>query len=509
MSTTVAAAWAAAVREAGTRPILVFDDVSITYAELDYASDMVAAGLLAAGRKRGDRVALIGMNRPEWLVVYLAAAKLGIIIVAISVRYREGELLHMLGQSGAVMLITPRAAGDFRYEGYLEKLQEKLPDLKSIVYLDGDASPLHGTVDRDTLDALAAQIEPSDPLVLIYTSGTTGVPKGATLTNASQLASANAQREHTRGNEDDVGTLALPLNHVGGITCAFLAAVTARASCILMPAFSPKFYVDQIKKHGATTVTGVPTMLTLVLREPGLADMDGSRIRMIITGGSNVEPQLYEALHARFPNATFMNLYGLSETSGAAVMSSWDGPPDIISKSIGKPLGGVSLQIRDDAGNEVPTGETGEIWIKGGPVVAGYWAMPEETAASFTDGWLHTGDLAYVDEKGNVVLRGRKKEMFLQGGYNVYPVEVENVLARHPAVLMVAGIGIPDEILGEVGCYYIVPKEGMTVTDEELIAFCKDKVADYKVPRRIIQRAELPLTPAGKIQKSSLKAESH
>lgn len=507
MTETVPAAWAAAVHDAGTRPVLIFDDVPITYAELDYASDMVAAGLIARGRKRGDRIGLIGMNRPEWLVVYLAAAKLGCIVVAISVRYREGELLHMLGQSECEMLVTPRAAGDFRYEGYLEKLQEKLPRLKEIVYLDHDASPLHGQVDRDELDARAKEIEPLDPIMLIYTSGTTGVPKGATLTHRSQLASAKAERDHIKMTENDVGTLAMPLNHVGGITCAFMTSVTARAASILMPAFSPKFFVDQIKKHGATIFTGVPTMLTLALREPGLEDLDASKIRVIITGGSNVEPALYDALHARFPNAAFMNLYGLSETSGATVMSSWNSPPDVISISIGRPLEGVALEIRDAEGKNVPQGETGEIWIKAPMVVAGYWAMHEETNAAFTDGWLHTGDLAYLDPQGNVVLRGRKKEMYIQGGYNVYPVEVENVLARHPAVLMVAGIGIPDDVLGEVGCYFIVPKEGVKVTDEELIDFCRDKVANYKVPRRIIQRAELPLTPAGKIQKAALKAE--
>jgi len=203
-----------------------------------------------------------------------------------------------------------------------------------------------------------------------------------------------------------------------------------------------------------------------------------------------------------------MNLYGLSETSGMVVMNSWESDFDVLLQSIGQPVGNLEMKIVDHDGCQVAQGDTGELCFRGDAVVSEYYNMPEKSAEAFADGWVFTGDMGYLDGAGNIYLKGRKKEMYIQGGYNVYPVEVENVLVSHPKVAMAAGIGVPDPVLGEVGKYYIVPTAGSEPDDEEIIAFCKERLADYKIPKQIVFRTELPLTPAGKIMKSALKNES-
>jgi len=221
-----------------------------------------------------------------------------------------------------------------------------------------------------------------------------------------------------------------------------------------------------------------------------------------------VEPDLFHQINKAFPNATLMNLYGLSEASGGVVMSPWDSSFEKTISSIGKTIGGFEVKVVDPDGKEVPTGETGEICFRGDFICSGYFRMPEETDEAFgKDGWLHSGDMGYIDEEGYIILMGRKKEMYLQGGFNVYPVEIENFISQHPKVHMVAGIGIPDPVLGEIGRYYIIPKPGTEPTEEEIKTYCKEHLADYKVPKQIVFRQSLPMTPVGKIMKSKLKEE--
>ena len=368
-------------------------------------------------------------------------------------------------------------------------------------------SLLDTDVDRDALDNVQESVAPEDLMMIIYTSGTTGKPKGAAISHRSQLASARAQAEHTRITEDDVIPLALPLNHVGGITCGLLTTLLGRGKCILIPMFDPDQVIKLSAQYGATIMPGVPTMHTLVLMNENLSAWDTANVRLVVTGGSNSEPDLLEKLYKTFPGATVMNLYGLSESSGAVVLSPWGSDFDTTVRSIGKPIGDFQVKVVDGEGNVLPAGETGELCFKGDAVVSSYFRGADETADAFRSGWLKTGDMGYIDNQGYITLMGRKKEMYLQGGFNVYPVEVENLLTKHPKVLMAAGIGVPDSVLGEVGRYYIIPKPGEDPTKEEIIEYCKEHLADYKVPRQIEFREELPLTPVGKIMKSLLKEE--
>ena len=505
---------AAAIAPDGTG--WIFGDRKISFQEMDEASDRVASGLLRLGFEKGDRIGVIALNQPEWLQVYFAAAKIGLVVVGLSVRYRDSELDYIINHSQARGLVTLAALGDLDYVKFFESFKDKIPTVKDYIFIGGSGSSgghslaeLAGTeIDRDALAQAKAQVKPEDLMILIYTSGTTGQPKGAAISHSSQLASARAQAVHAQNNENDMIPLALPFNHVGGITCGILTALLARSTCVLIPIFDPAKVIEVMQKYPPTLLPGVPTMHTLLLMNENIGAIDNSKIRLIITGGSNAEPALLTKMYETFPQAKVMNLYGLSESSGAVVLSPWESDFDTTIKSIGKPIGDFQVKVIDADGRDLPSGETGELCFKGGAVVRGYFRMPEETADTFDQGgWLHTGDMGYVDQEGYIVLMGRKKEMYLQGGFNVYPVEVENLLTKHPKVAMAAGIGVPDPVLGEVGRYYVIPAPGTDPTAEELQAYCREHLADYKVPKQIVFRTELPLSPVGKIVKIQLKEE--
>jgi fatty-acyl-CoA synthase len=498
-----------AARQTPDRAFLVGEGEPVSFADLDALADRCAAGLAARGIAPGDRVAVAGLNTVDWLTLFFGATRLGAAVVTLNVRYRETELEYMLGHSGARMVVTPADVGGFDYPAMYAALRPRLPGLEAVVWF-GDDGPdgfpglltTAGPPPENPVDA-------GTPAVVLYTSGTTGRPKGAVLTHGSLLASARGQQERQQTGPDDVLVATLPFNHVGGLTCTVLHSLVSRARVALIPAFSPGAALAAAARHGVTILPGVPTMYVLMLAELAKTDADLSTVRIAVAGGSNVDPPLARAMAQAFPGARVQNLYGLSETSGACVMSGADDDLATVCETLGTALSGVTLRVVDPVtGAEVPDGEDGELQLRGDCVAAGYWQMPAETADSFRDGWLATGDMVTRRPDGHLVLRGRRKEMFLQGGFNVYPVEVENVLAAHPGVALAAGIGVPDDVLGEVGLYFVVPADPASPPGpEELSAWCRERLADYKVPRRFEIRAELPTTPAGKIAKAQLRSE--
>lgn len=493
----------------------IFQNQPISFKQVNETSDRLASAFLKMGFKRGDRVGVIGLNQPEWLYTYFAAAKIGVIVVALNVRYRELELEYMLNQSKARAVVSIASLADMSYVNFFQAFREKVPTVADYVFIGGDGSfgksleaLLEEPMDRAALDKAKAEVVPDDPIMIIYTSGTTGRPKGAILSNKSQLASARAQAAHQKAVPGDLCQLALPLNHVGGITCGIITTLLGGGTVELIPFFDPAVIIRQAKAHPPTLMNGVPTMHTLLLMNPDFESLDTSSVRLVVTGGSNSEPALLNKLYEKYPNAAVMNLYGLSEASGALVLSPWDSGYEKTLRSIGKPIGDFRVKVVDVEGAELPAGEVGELHFKGGAVGPGYYDMPEETSEAFDrDGWLHTGDMGFLDDEGYINLMGRLKEMYLQGGYNVYPVEVENHISKHPKVAMVAGIGVPDTVLGEVGRYYIIPKPGEDVTEEEIKSWCRESLADYKTPRQVVFTNELPLTPVGKVMKSKLKED--
>lgn len=504
-----------AAAESPDEPMMIYEGKEISFSEADAVSDRVAAGLLKMGFSKGDKIGIIALNQPEWLFTYFAAAKIGVVITGLSVRYRDSELDYILNQSETRAVLSLPAAGELNYVDFFNGFKSKIPTVKEFIYLGGELSDgdflfadlMNTEIDRAALDQAKAEVKPEDDMIIIYTSGTTGTPKGAVISHKSQLASARAQAIHTKIGPDDCFPMALPFNHVGGITCGVLTSLLGKSKYVLIPMFSPDYIVEQLKKYPATIGTGVPTMYMMLMMTESYMALDHSQVRVAIIGGSNVDGTLLKKLYSTYPNAEVMNLYGLSESSGTLVMSPWDSDDDTTVKSIGKPIGDFKVKVVDENDSELPQGEVGEICFKGDAVISRYYGMPDKSAETFKDGWLFTGDMGFLDEEGFIVLKGRKKEMYIQGGFNVYPVEVENLLASHPKVAMVAGIGVKDDVLGEVGRYYIIPAPGTEPTEEEIIAFCKEQLADYKVPRQIVFRPELPMTPAGKIMKSVLEKE--
>ncbi|GGU92597.1 AMP-binding protein [Actinomadura cremea] len=511
-ATTVGAALRNAAAKGGT--FLYDGDETITYPAFDELADRVAAGLLARGVGRGDRIGLLGLNTPGWLAVFFGAARIGAVVVPLNVRYREAELAHMLGQSGARTVVSVDAAGGFDFAAFFDGFRARVPGVRDHVFF-GTGFPgstsfdelVAAPPDPAALAAARGAVAPDDPLLILYTSGTTGRPKGAVITHRGLLASASAQADHFGMDEREVLLGHLPFNHVGGITCTVMAALVAGGAVALLPAFSPDGALRAVERHRVTLLSAVPTMFVLMLGHADFADRDVSSVRTCVAGGSNVEPALGEAIRRGFPGAPLYGLYGLSESSGACVLSRTDDDPETVARTLGVAIGDVEARTVAADGTVLPPGETGELQIRGACVAAGYWDMPAETAEAFLpDGWLATGDMALLEPDGHLVLRGRKKEMYIQGGFNVYPVEIENVLAAHPGVAMVAGFGVPDDVLGEVGCCYVVPRpDGDPPTPDELTAYCRDRLADYKVPRRFVVTAEVPLTPVGKIHKALLR----
>ncbi len=532
LAPTIGEPLAAAARARGGRTAYIDGDRRVSWAEIDAQADRVACGLLAMGFRRGDRIGLIALNGIEWLQACFGAMRIGVAVVAMSVRYRDTEVGYMLADSGATGLITAAEVDGFDLLAMAGRMSAALPALRRVIPLApaagaaaaGAAAPaspgaaagegatlaglLQTPVDSAALAAARAAVAPGDLAMAIYTSGTTGRPKGAGLTHASMLASASAQAAHQGAHEGDVLQLALPLTLVGGITCGVLTNLIGGGVCEMVPVFKADLVLGMIARNPPTLLTGVPTMLTLLAAHPDWADARLDGVRLIITGGSNVESGLLAQMRARMPAAQVMNLYGLSESSGALVMT----PPGCdearLMGSIGRPLAGAELRVMTREGRPAQLGEVGELWFRGLGVVPGYIGAAADSDAFDRDGWLHTGDLGEVDADGYIRLRGRAKDMYIQGGYNVYPAEVEDLIGRHPKVLMVAGIGVPDRVLGEVGRYYVVPRPGSGLTEQEILDHCKGRLADYKVPRQVVLRDELPLTPAGKIQKAALRAEN-
>ncbi|MGD0275867.1 MAG: AMP-binding protein [Syntrophales bacterium] len=491
-------------------------DRTISFSEMNETSDRVASWLLKKGIRKGDRIGIIALNQPEWLHVYFAAAKIGAAIVGLNVRYRDMELDYMLNQSETSLVVSLTEFGGFDYVKYFDSCRRKIPTVKDFVFIGDGGFPgsisydslLAEPVDANILDKVKSSVTPDDLMIIIYTSGTTGTPKGAAITHKSQLASAVAQVNHAGMKPDDCMLIIVPLNHVGGITCAVLSSLLAKTKGILIPFPDLNEIVEKAKKYQPTIYGGVPTLYSILFMHSDFLKLDFSNVRIAISGGSNAEPALLTQIKDAFQNAVVMNLYGLSETSGAVVLSPWESDFETTVRSIGKPIGDFQVKVINSQGDAVPPDEIGELCFKGDAVCSGYFRMPDATAESFDkDGWLHTGDMGFLDKEGYIVLKGRKKEMYVQGGFNVYPVEVENLIAKHPKVMMAADIGVPDPVLGEVGRCYIVPRPGVSPTAEEIVAYCKEHLADYKVPRQIVFKDALPMTPAGKVMKIKLKEE--
>jgi fatty-acyl-CoA synthase len=501
----------------GEKVFLYTEEGEVTYRELAQRSRWSARALAQRGVVAGDRVALATENRPEWLIAFFGLLRLGAIAVTINPLYRESELLHMLRSTDTKVVISESKSGDYDLAQFYAGAE--LPELTHRIFLPGSPLPMQAGSEsfeqwlasgRDT-GPMPAPAPPSadEPAVILFSSGTTGRSKGAVLTHRSIIASGAAQAECFRQCPDDVILGAMPLNHVGGLTCTITSALVAGCSVELIRRFNPVAVFERLKRGRITFAFGVPTMYSMMLAIPDLQGMDLSRVRLCVIGGSNVEPALAKAVMKLFPQARLANLYGLSESSGACIISPEGEDLEHLLTTIGVAIGDFQTRTVNSSGTPLADGEIGELQVKGECVMKEYWRMPEQTAQVIDDeGWLSTGDIAVRSSDGHVALRGRSKEMFIRGGYNVYPSEVENTIAQLPQVAMVAVVGVPDEKYGATGCAFVVRKDGHTADAEQILRHCRSQLADYKVPDVIEFVDALPLTPSGKIKKSELRPAS-
>lgn len=476
-----------------------------TYRELNERASRAANFLREElGVEKGDRVSILANNGVEYLDLFYGVAKIGAIFAPLNWRLVAAELTYIVNDNRPkVLIVGPE---------FVDVVAEMRPQIDVEHYVGLTDAALDGSRDYDALLAAAPPDEPQrppldgeTPYCLLYTSGTTGRPKGAIIPHRQVLWNCINTAISWGLTEHDVSPVFTPLFHAGGLFAFLTPLFYLGGRVVLSKAFDADETLRIIQEEGCTVILGVPTLFRLWMDAPGFAEADFSHVHFFISGGAPCPPQLIQAWREE-KKIVFRQGYGLTEV-GPNCFSMTDEESVRKVGSVGKPIFHSAMRLVDEAGRDVPTGETGELLIAGPHVCSGYWNNPEATAAALEDGWFHTGDMAWRDEDGFYTIAGRFKDMIISGGENVYALEVESVFMQHEAVAEAALIGRPDEKWGEAGVMIVVLKPGATTSEEELRAFCHGKLARYKIPKQVIFVDELPHSPYGKVEKVKLKAQ--
>jgi fatty-acyl-CoA synthase len=530
---TIPQTLAATVARWPNRPAAVFRAQGLrwTWAELAAQVDRVAAGLLAAGLGRGDRLGIWSPNRAEWLLAQFATARIGVILVAINPAYRVAELEFALRKTGCRMLVT---AERFKTSDYLAMLREIAPELNSaepgrlraarlpalewvVTCGDGghpgclrfaDLAGMGAGVDRAALDAASAALDRNDPINIQFTSGTTGLPKGATLTHRNIVNNAAFVTAAQALMESDRLCIPVPFYHCFGMVMGTLGCAT-KGACMVIPGegFEPEATLAAVAEERATALYAVPTMFVAMLEHPRFAAFDLTSLRTGIMAGAPCPVEIMKRVQRDMHMAGVTIAYGMTETSPVSFQSGLDTPLDKRVGSVGRIQPHLEVKIAGPDGAPVPVGAEGELMTRGYSVMQGYWDEPDQTARAIDpEGWMHTGDLARLDAEGYCNITGRLKDLIIRGGENIAPREIEEFLYTHPEVSVVQVFGIPDARLGEIVCAWIVPKPGTAPTEDAIRAYCQGRIAHYKVPAVVRFRSELPMTVTGKPQKFLMRA---
>ena len=493
---------------------IIFEDQPITYKALNEGANQWAHLLCEKGIRKGDRIAVVLLNCVEFLEAFFAAAKLGAIFVPLNWRLAPPELGYQLNDCGARTLLF--------HDSFLANVDPIRPAIQveedKFVFLKSGSPTmpgfeLPGCPDwAEECEAIVKHqpttepeptppVEFDDPLAILYTSGTTGNPKGAILTHAQTYFKNFQIAAYANGSADDVMVAQVPLFHSGGLFIVATPCLCAGMTMVMRRGFDPNQFADDIEKYRATNVFAMTTMWRMILETGKLDEIDTSSVRFVAGGGERTPPSLFEELAKRGLHMR----QGFGQTECSAMMSV--PKEDVFRKmgSIGKPGFFADIWIAREDGTRAAPREIGEIVAKGPTVMSGYWNLPEKTAEAITDGVLKTGDLGYMDEEGYFYIVDRAKDMYRSGGENVYPAEIEKILAGHPKISNVAIIGVPDEKWGEAGVAFVVAAQGETITEEEVREYLKDKVAKFKHPKTIEFVEDLPLTATMKVKKAELK----
>ncbi|TVZ02130.1 fatty acid--CoA ligase family protein [Trebonia kvetii] len=510
--------------------------VRLTYADLGSRSEEFARALIAAGVKQGEAVALWAPNSATWIIDALGVLAAGAVLVPVNTRYKGAEARYLLAKARAVLLVVDNGFLGNDYLGMLREAGQEagpadsgqsgtgagavplpgLPFLRSVVTLRPDDDPvalpyekflegaaLAGPQEVDKrIDALA----PGTLCDLVFTSGTSGVPKGVMTSHEASVRTSLAWADGVGLRAGDRYLIINPFFHSFGYRAGMLACVLKRATMFPLAVFDVEATLQVAQAERITVLPGPPTLYHSILDDPRFPDFDLSALRIVIAGAATVPEALFYRVRAELPNVeTVQSPYGLTEVAGTATTCPPDSSIEKMSTTVGKAIPGTELAIVDKQGRPLPAGEDGEIVIRGYNVMLGYFEDPAATAEAIdAAGWLHTGDVGHLDEDGYLTLTGRIKEVFQTGGFNVYPVEVEQLLATHPMIAEAVVIGVPDTRLGEVGHAFVVPRPGCSPEPDEVISFARARIANFKVPRGVTVVHALPRTALGKVQKFRL-----
>jgi acyl-CoA synthetase (AMP-forming)/AMP-acid ligase II len=493
---------------------VILEATRLSYQELNARVDAYARALIAAGVAKGDRVATLATPSPDYFVAFLATASIGAIWLGLNPRYRLEELCYATNDARPSLLLARAVIGGRDYREDLAAIRERAPSLRTTVLLDEPGDPRNSDADslalflqagdavsRTTLEERRAASGADDPCLIVYTSGSTGRPKGALLSHRAIIAFCLEQNQGWPARPMRVLNY-FPINHVGCVIDVSCPALIAGGTIVFLEDFSPRRSLELIEQEKITIWGSVPSVFQMQLAEPDFNRYDLSAVQMIFWGGAAMPAETVERLlEFGVPLATN---YGMTESGSAITAVPPTRDPEVLAKTVGWPFPGVEVRLVDSNGKLVADGETGEIQARSAQNMLGYWKRPKATAETLSvDGWLATGDLARRNEDGSYTIVGRAKEMYKSGGYNVYPREVEQVIESHPDVAMAAVVSTEDPVWQEVGVAYVVTYG--TVSAKELDAYCRERLANYKLPKQFVLAEELPLLPIGKVDKVTLK----
>lgn len=478
----------------------------MTYREIQREVHQLADALLKAGLKPQDRVGVCLPNWHETVLLYFAVTKIGATIVPFNPKYRLNEVQFIIKNSDLKMLFTNEEL--IKNVG-IDLITRDIPKVVTVRFAREGLATFEQFLSSGEVNRSVDQypLSPEEDLFcVLYTSGTTGVPKGVMLTHSNITQSTINIARFLRCTPEDVFLIAAPIYHIFGMLVNLFAAIYSQAKMVLLDTFTPQDALALIEKERVTVHNGVPTMYIMELNHPDLEKYDLSSLRVGMAGGAPCSPETVKAIKEKL-KMQFSIGYGISE-AGSLTNTPLDSEDEEVYKTLGKPLEGVEIKIVDDERREVAVNVVGEIAVRSHGVMKGYLNNPEQTRQVLDEeGWFYTGDLGKIDERGYLHFVGRKKEMIIRGGFNVYPLEVEECLLKHPSVLNAAVFGIPDEVKGEQVCAAIKLKNGASLNEEEIKGYLKQYIAPYKVPGVVLFVDELPLTPSGKIQKTKLKEQ--
>jgi len=507
---------AAAARERPDDPAVVDGPVALSYRDLAARVDDAARALIASGVEPGDAVAIWAPNAWHWIAAALATHAAGARLVPINTRYKGEEAAYVLGRSRARVLVTVEGFLGVDYVRMLRAADVALPALTTIVVADGavadgcvgwaDFLARGGGVEGGEVARRSAALGPDDVCDIMFTSGTTGAPKGVLSTHGQSLRAFADWADLVGLRRGDRYLVVAPFFHTFGYKAGWLACLMTGAVVVPQPVFDVDAVLARIGRDRVTVLPGPPTLYLSLLAHPRRAEADLSSLRLAVTGAANVPVELVKRMGAELGFETVLTAYGLTESTGVVTMCRAGDDAETIATTSGRAIPGVEVRVVDDDGRPVAVGSAGEVVVRGYTVTRGYLDDADATAAAIDrDGWLRTGDIGVLDDRGYLRITDRKKDMFIVGGFNAYPAEIENVLVRHPGIAQVAVVGAPDDRLGEVGVAFVVPRPGVALAGDELVAWSRERMANYKVPRRFEIVDALPLNATGKVLKYELR----